>query len=110
MEALPCATPEKDVITSEAKDLAFRYQSALQKIGFRKRFPKGWLGQQTLSAQRMLNRCGGDVDRARALIGFALGNPKFTKRARYSLYHLLGQWTDMERAYNEREGGKEKHG
>lgn len=85
-------------ITPQAKQLAFAYKQALQG---RKRFPKGWLDQQHLSAQRILELCSGDERLAATLIDFACLHPTFGKRSRQSLYQLLRLWKKITASYSE---------
>jgi hypothetical protein len=95
---LPLAESERLRVTQDAKMLAGRYQMALQKAG-RKRFPKGWLGQQCVSAQRILNYCAGDLTIARRMVGYAISTPMYKVAARQSLYHLLRRWKSIEASY-----------
>jgi len=85
-------------ITSDAKQLAFRYQQALRR--FRKKFPAQWLPQQFVSAQRVLDLCSGDPHLADTLIGYALSHPKYGKRSRMSIYNLLGKWEHILSEYS----------
>jgi hypothetical protein len=87
-------------ITDDAKALAVRYQIGLIKFG-RRKFPKHWLAQQTLSAQRIIDSCGGDVERAAVLIAFAMNSREHCKRAKQSLYHLYGRWPKILKTWNE---------
>jgi hypothetical protein len=96
---LPLADSERLRITQDAKMLAGRYQMALQKAG-RRRFPKGWLGQQCVSAQRILNHCAGDLTLSRHMVGHAISTPMHKVAARQSLYHLLRRWKSVEVSYS----------
>jgi hypothetical protein len=88
---LPLAEKDKLQITAAAKKLAGKYHEALTKRGHKKR-PKGWLSQQFVSAQRILNDCGGDFRLACAIISHALGTPAHKVSSRKSLYHICVRW------------------
>lgn len=101
LEAFPAAQPIRDKITEEAKALVREYVSELQKAG-RRKFPKQWTTRQYPSAQRILTKCGGDVNLAYRMMGFAFMHPDFRKRARMSVYHMLCIWPKIAKAYGER--------
>ena len=91
-ENLPFSEPQYTEITDAAKQLAVRYQLGMQKHRIRKRFPKGWLAAQHISAQRILNRCDGDSELAAKIISHALSHPMHKKTAKDSLYKVLARW------------------
>jgi hypothetical protein len=98
---LPCEETLRLQITPDAQQIAVRYQRALQRVG-RRKFPKQWLRQQFLSAQRVLNECNGDVDLACALISHALSHPGHRKKSKQSLYNLYGRWPKILSTYSAR--------
>ena len=104
VEAIPAEAKLKSAITEEARQLAFKYQAALRRHMGRKRFPKLWLQHQFFNAQRMIDDCAGDAERAKALIGFALSQPEFRKRAAKSLYNLFALWKRVKTRYAEVHG------
>lgn len=95
-------------VTPEARELAGRYQIALSKHFGRKKFPKGWLPQQFVSAQRILNRCDGDLAKARKIVGHALSTKAHAGRAKHSLYHLHGRWNKIMQTYAAKAMGKDQ--
>ena len=95
---IPASEPVRLKITPLAGQLAVGYQQALQKLG-RKRFPKHWLKQQQPSAQRILDRCGGDTALVVDIMRHALNHPKHRNKARKSLYELLGRWAKVMQTY-----------
>lgn len=101
-EKFPAAQPIRDRLTPEAKYLVKKYVEALQQTG-RRKFPKQWAARQLPSAQRILNKCGGDVNLAYRMMGFAFTYPDLRKRARTSVYHMVCIWHRVETAYRERE-------
>ena len=46
IDKLPACAPVREKVSKEAKDLAFRYQVAIEKRTSRTRFPKNWLKRQ----------------------------------------------------------------
>jgi len=88
----------RTLITPTANELAMHYQRGLQRRG-RKKFPNAWFSQQTLSAQRILDRCGGDIRLAAIMIKHALDSPIHQRKAKKSLYELLGRWRKVEQTY-----------
>jgi hypothetical protein len=103
LEAFPAAQPVRDKITPEAKALVQEYVKELHKIG-RRKFPKQWATRQLPSAQRILTKCGGDVNLAYYMMGFAFMHPDLRKRARTSVYHMVCIWPKIAKAYEERVG------
>jgi hypothetical protein len=101
VDSLPANATVKTVITDEARQLALRYQTALKRHTGRKRFPKLWLQHQFFNAQRMIDDCAGDVDKAARLIGFALSRPEFKGKAAKSLYELFARWKQLRESYTE---------
>jgi hypothetical protein len=97
-ENIPTETSLRTLVTADAKKLAAIYQRALMKAG-RKRFPKFWLGQQFLSAQRILDRCDGDVQIAADIVTYALHARLYRARAMKSLYTVLGAFPKIAAAY-----------
>jgi hypothetical protein len=89
-------------VTPEAKELSVRYKRALEQNFHRKKFPKTWLPQQFVSAQRILNLCSGDMDLARRVIGHALSDGPHKKKASQSLYNLLGRWPQIVHTFQEK--------
>lgn len=88
-------------VTNEAKTLAHRYKTALIKWRVRRKFPKAWLGQQFLSAQRILDAVSGDMEIATALVSHALNHPNHRKAAAKSLYNLFGRWDKILTTYSD---------
>lgn len=85
-------------ITPQARKLALGYKAALSKC--RKKFPAQWLPQQFLSAQRILDLCSGNEQAASNLINYAFSHPQHARRARQSLYNLLGRWKRLVQDYS----------
>ena len=98
-EVIPGEESLKTKISQPAKALAAKYQMLLQKKG-RKKFPKLWLSQQFLCAQRIIDKCKGDAEVALKVIEFALAQKMFQKRASKSLYNLFRLWKQIAPAYN----------
>ncbi len=98
LDAFPAAQPIRDRITDGAKALVDKYVQALQQVG-RRKFPKGWKTRQFPSAQRILTKCGGDVNMAYQMMGFAFLHPDLRKRARMSVYHMACIWPKVSRDY-----------
>jgi Helix-turn-helix domain len=90
-------------VTPNAERLAVLYQLLVKKKG-RKKFPKLWLGQQNLSAQRIINECGGDGQTAIKIVEFALASKRFEKRSAKSLYNLFRVWRSIVKAYHAQRG------
>jgi hypothetical protein len=61
IDKFPAAQPVRDRITLEARVLVQEYVKELGKVG-RRKFPKQWIPRQLPSAQRILTKCGGDVN------------------------------------------------
>jgi hypothetical protein len=101
IDALPLQNAPRLRPTQEAKELTVRYQDALRRILNRKRFHKNWFKSQFWSAQRILDRCGGDVELARHKIGHALAHPRHARKARKDLYTLFGRWNLVEKTFAE---------
>lgn len=99
-ENIPAEEPLRVKVTPQAGRLVIAYQTILQRMG-RKRFPKHWLSQQKLSAQRMIDRCGGDGGLAVRILGHALGSPLHKKKSMKSLYDVLSRWHKITKTYYE---------
>lgn len=102
VDKFPALQPVRDRITDEARWLAREYVKELVKVEPRRIFPKGWVDRQFPSAQRILTACGGDVQLAYSMMGFAFMNRDLMKRARKSIYNLLTIWPMVTRAYKAR--------
>lgn len=98
VENIPFSDAQAVIVTPEAKQLAAQYQTLLQRRG-RKKFPRGWLGRQHISAQRILNACKGDLGVALQVVTFAVDSRAHQKRSRQSLYHLIGRWSQIKREF-----------
>jgi hypothetical protein len=98
-ENLPTAEFHRTIISDAARNLAGQYQGILRQRRIRQRFPKGWLGQQHLSAQKVINECGGDSELAFKVIDHALRHPKHRKRAAESLYNLRTRWKQVKESF-----------
>jgi hypothetical protein len=96
--AVPGEEALQEKITQDARNVSFKYQQLLQKKG-RRKFHKRWLGQQFLSAQRIIDKCKGDADVALRVIQFALAAKPFQQTASQSLYNILRIWKPMGTAY-----------
>jgi hypothetical protein len=101
LDKLPHGQALKTMISEDAQELAARYKIGLQKKTKRTRFPKLWLQQQQLTAQRMLDDCKGDVELVAKLIGYALNSPEFYKRAAKSLYNTFTVWKRIKDGYTQ---------
>jgi hypothetical protein len=97
---LPCAEAKKLRITQDAKQLAGGYHRALQGMG-RKRFPKGWLKQQLVSAQKVLDLCDGDLALAGSVLIYALSTATHRVQSKKSMYHLHRRWNKIMGTYTE---------
>jgi hypothetical protein len=103
LEKLPTAQPMPVRPTPDAEKLVQRYVTALDKHfpqGRRKR-RKTWLKSQAWNAQKILNRCGGDLELACRMIGHALGSPLHRETASKDLYKLWGRWKLVEKSFGE---------
>jgi predicted transcriptional regulator len=99
-EAVPGEECLTEKATQNARNLSLWYQQILVKDRHRKKFPKRWLGQQFLSAQRIIDKCKGDVETAGSVILYALSAKAFQKKATQSLYNVLTLWKRLAPAYN----------
>jgi hypothetical protein len=106
-ENIPTERTLQTLVTADAKKLAAIYQRALMKAG-RKRFPKFWLSQQFLSAQRILDQCAGDVPTAADTITYALHARLYRLKATKSLYTLLAVFPKVAAAYTAQREQKQK--
>jgi hypothetical protein len=97
-ENLPLAENDRLQITEAAKKLAGKYQQALIKLG-RKKYPKGWLSLQVVSAQRILNDCDGEFRLACSILSHALRSPAHRLSSRKSLYHICVRWKHIGATY-----------
>jgi predicted transcriptional regulator len=108
-EAIPGEESLTEKITQNARTLSHWYQQELVKGRHRKKFPKRWLAQQFLSAQRLLDKCKGNVETAGKVILFALSHRAFQKKSAQSLYNLFSLWKQLAPAYRaHREQEKEQ--
>jgi hypothetical protein len=99
-ENIPSEKSVRTLVTQNARHLSARYQNDLRRMGLKKKFPKTWLERQFLSAQRILDKCDGDVDLAARIIGHALNNPRHRNKSKKSLYEVLGQWHKVKHSYD----------
>jgi hypothetical protein len=101
VDSIPAEEPVRLKITPVARQIAKLYGSWLAKRG-RKKFPKHWLEQQAPRAQRILDRCKGDVDKVGEIIQFAVLSPKFGRAASKDLYEgILKPWRKLTTAYEQ---------
>jgi hypothetical protein len=107
IENIPTEKVLRSLVTSEAKQISVRYQIALQKMG-RKKFPKAWLARQFVSAQRILDTCGGDMDLVARLMTHALNTPQHRNKATKSLYELLGRWPKVVQSYGVKQAARQE--
>jgi len=98
VENIPAEAPLRLRLTEEATHLAAWYKIELKKK-HRKKFPKRFTEQNTATAQRILNDCGGDVDLAKRILEFALGPCMYQRAARNSLYKLFERWPKVKNSY-----------
>lgn len=98
-EKIPAEEPLRLKISPQAGRLAVAYQTILQRLG-RKRFPKHWLSNQRPSAQRMIDRCGGDGGLAVQILAHALSSPLHKKKSMKGLYDVLGRWDKITETYH----------
>ena len=99
IENIPHEAALRVKITPEARQLALLYQLGLRKHFGRKKFPKYWLENQALSAQRILNECAGDLALARKILGHAVSHPLHRGKSKKSLYELFGRWPKIMVTY-----------
>jgi hypothetical protein len=98
-EAFPAMQPVRDKISDGARALVREYVLELQKAG-RRKFPKQWATRQLPSAQRILTKCGGDVNLAYRMMRFAFVHPELRNRARMSVYHMVCIWPKVTKTYH----------
>lgn len=98
-EKVPFAEPQYTRVTEAAKQLAFRYKQALAKGFQRRKFPRGWLEQQYISSQRILDRCDGDFDQAIHRLKHAANHQQHRTAVRKSMYHVLHRWPKIMATY-----------
>jgi hypothetical protein len=98
-EQIPAEEPLRLKITPTAKKVAGIYYNALKKRG-RKKFHKHWVEQQTPSAQRILDRCGGDLAVVSAILDHALTWPTHKAKSAKGLYVVVGRWEKIMKTYN----------
>jgi len=98
VENIPAEKSLRLLLSEEATRLAAWYKGELQKR-HRKKFPKRFTEQNTPTAQRILNDCGGNVDLAKRLLEFALGPSMYRKAAMNGLYKLFERWPKVKRSY-----------
>jgi len=102
LERFPAAQPIRERVTANAKQIAAEYYAALVRVDRKHKFPKGWIQRQQPSAQRLIDRCGGDAKKARDMVAVGFNDPKLQKRVRTSLYHATLIFPQLERAYEKR--------
>lgn len=100
-EKFPAIQAVRERISEEAKFIAREYANELQKAG-RRRFPKNWISRQFPSAQRIIDKCGGDAALARSMVAFGFTDKELHKSVRTSLYHATLIWPKITRAYQTR--------
>jgi hypothetical protein len=98
---LPCEATLRSKISVEAGRLAVWYRLELKTRRLQTKFDKHYTSRQEPSAQRILDRCGGDADLAEKMIDHALGHAKHQNRAKKGLYELLVRWPKIEKTFSE---------
>lgn len=98
LDKLPQGTATRIQVTTAAKKLALQYRDAVTKK-WRRKLPKGWLTQQFVSAQRILNRTNNDWNLAVRVISHAFQTPPFAAMTKKSLYHLCKPWDRIVTSY-----------
>jgi hypothetical protein len=98
-ENIPAEAIVRLRVSEDAGTLANWYKSELQRGGLKKRFPKHFVGNQKVSAQRILNECGGDLALAKLVIAHAIIHPSHRKRSADSLYNLHGRWRQIVKTF-----------
>jgi hypothetical protein len=98
VENIPAEAPLRLILTEEATRLAAWYKGELKKR-HRKKFQKRFTEHNMVTAQRILNDCGGDVDLAKSLVEFALDPGMYRIAAMKGLYTLFERWPRLKRSY-----------
>ena len=103
VNTVPALAPVQRKVTKEAGQFAVWYKGELERSGFRKQVRrKNWLSRSELSAQRILNKCGGDVELAKVRFGWGLRFSKWQKIVQSgSLYHVNGIFDKMVKELQE---------
>jgi hypothetical protein len=125
IKKLPLAGPLKEP-TEDAKRLVYHYMKSLKEnflnsksfetikkygkkhrtaYGF-KQFDKNWIDRQERQAQKMLDKCDGDIKAAARVISHARTNPKFTWAFKKDLYNVRSCWSNIMKAMAEEDAAK----
>jgi hypothetical protein len=126
IKKLPLAGQLKEP-TEDAKRLVYHYMKSLKEnflnsksfetikkygkkhrtaYGF-KQFDKNWIDRQERQAQKMLDKCNGDIKAAARVISHARTNPKFTWAFKKDLYNVRSCWSNIMKAMAEEDAAKE---
>jgi hypothetical protein len=99
--AIPCEAPLRLKISEDAGRLAVWYKLELSKRRLRTKFGKRYISQQEPSAQRILDKCDGDMALAKKKIDHALGHALHRNKAKKGLYELFGRWPKIAKTFLE---------
>lgn len=102
VERFPAMQPVRERVSEAARGIVTDYMQALVRYEPKRKFPKGWRDRQAPSAQRLIDRCGGDARKAHDLLAVGFHDPALCKRVRKSLYHATLIFPQLEKAYDKR--------
>jgi hypothetical protein len=105
LNKVPALAKVNEQITPQAGTLAALYKSLVEAPDLnlrRKRLHKNWLNRSLLSAQKILNKCGGDAEWAGRLLEWGLRYSKYHKTfesgSLYRISHIFDRMVDEGRA------------
>lgn len=99
-EKIPSEKAVRVLITQDAKTLSSHYMNELRSKGIKRKFPNAWFARQHLSAQKIIDRCDGDLELATKIVKFAISNPRLQGKAKKSLYELVGAWLKVRATFD----------
>lgn len=99
-ENIPSEKAVQILVTQDARTLSLNYMTELENKGLKRKTSKHWFARQHFSAQKILNRCGENLELATKIVKFAIGHPRLVGKAKKSLYELNGAWSRVRSAYD----------